>query len=211
LPGNWILGQVSGIAVDRNDHIWIVHRPATLLDDEKGATKNLPETKCCTAPPPVLEFDQEGNLLRYWGGPGVGYDWPKSEHGIHVDSQGNVWLAGNDNADHQILTFTGDGKFLQQIGKANVTGDSNSQDKLGRPAMARTVRSSQSTGTMGRCSPNGGVMAASPASSNGCTTLPSTPKETSTRRKSALGTARKSFAGSSEMELRWNALRIVLT
>jgi DNA-binding beta-propeller fold protein YncE len=134
LPGNWILGQVSGIAVDRNDHIWIVHRPSTLLDDEKGAMKNPPETKCCTSAPPVLEFDTEGNLLRYWGGPGEGYDWPKSEHGIHVDSQGNVWLAGNDNADHQILTFTGDGKFLRQIGKANVTGDSNSTDKLGRPA-----------------------------------------------------------------------------
>src|SRR6187551_1694645 len=54
LPGNWVLGQVSGIAVDRNDHIWVVHRPATLLDDEKGATKNPPETSCCTAAPPVL-------------------------------------------------------------------------------------------------------------------------------------------------------------
>ena len=134
LPGNWILGQVSGIAVDHNDNIWIVHRPSTLFEDEKGATKNPPETKCCTAAPPVLEFDQDGNLLRYWGGPGMGYDWPKSEHGIYIDSQGYVWLAGNDQADHQILTFTGDGKFLQQIGKANVTGDSNSQDKLGRPA-----------------------------------------------------------------------------
>jgi len=134
LPGNWILGQVSGIAVDRNDHIWIVHRPSTLLDDEKGALANPPETKCCTAAPPVLEFDADGNLLRYWGGPGIGYDWPKSEHGIHVDSQGNVWLAGNDVTDHQILKFTGDGKFLQQIGHANATGDSNSTDKLGRPA-----------------------------------------------------------------------------
>jgi DNA-binding beta-propeller fold protein YncE len=45
-----------------------------------------------------------------------------------------VGLAGNDNTDHQILKFTGDGKFLQQIGKANATGDSNSPDKLGRPA-----------------------------------------------------------------------------
>ena len=53
LPGNWILGQVAGIAVDRNDHIWIIHRPATLLDDEKGAQKNPPEGKCCTAAPPV--------------------------------------------------------------------------------------------------------------------------------------------------------------
>ena len=37
LPGNWILGQVAGIAVDRHDHVWIIHRPGTLLDDEKGA------------------------------------------------------------------------------------------------------------------------------------------------------------------------------
>ena len=60
----------SGIAVDRQDHIWIVHRPATLLDDEKGAQKNPPETKCCTAAPPVLKFDAEGNLLASWGGAG---------------------------------------------------------------------------------------------------------------------------------------------
>ncbi|MEA2934613.1 MAG: hypothetical protein QOD74_1259 [Variibacter sp.] len=134
LPGNWILGQVAGIAVDKNDHIWIVHRPSTLVDDEKGATKNPPETACCTAAPPVLEFDASGKLLRAWGGPGQGYDWPKSEHGIHVDSQGNVWLAGNDAQDHQILKFTADGKFLQQIGKAGATDDSNSKDQLGRPA-----------------------------------------------------------------------------
>src|ERR1700754_2211144 len=96
LPENWILGQVSGIAVDKQDHISIVHLPSTLLDDEKGATLTPPATKCCKAAPPVLEFDAEGNLLRSWGGPGEGYDWPKSEHGIFVDSAGNVWLAGND-------------------------------------------------------------------------------------------------------------------
>ena len=43
LPENWILGQVAGIAVGPDDHIWLVHRPASLLDDEKGATKNPPE------------------------------------------------------------------------------------------------------------------------------------------------------------------------
>ncbi len=38
LPDNWILGQVAGLATDRNDNVWIVHRPGSLLDDEKGAT-----------------------------------------------------------------------------------------------------------------------------------------------------------------------------
>ncbi|HXN16008.1 MAG TPA: hypothetical protein VN878_06500 [Usitatibacter sp.] len=134
LPGNWILGQVSGIAVDRHDHIWVLHRPLTLLDDEKGAQLNPPATKCCTPAPPVLEFDREGNLLRSWGGPGNGYDWPKSEHGIFVDDAGDVWVGANDPADHQILKFTPDGKFLMQIGKAQSTGGSNSLTQLGRPA-----------------------------------------------------------------------------
>ena len=51
------------------------------------------------------------------GRAGQGYDWPKNEHGIFVETTGNVWLAGNDKEDHQILKFTPDGKFLLQIGK----------------------------------------------------------------------------------------------
>ena len=78
LPENWILGQVAGIAVGPDDHIWIVHRPASLLDDEKGATKNPTEYKCCKAAPAVMEFDADGNLLRHWGG---GTAWVKNEHG----------------------------------------------------------------------------------------------------------------------------------
>jgi hypothetical protein len=134
LPDTWILGQVSGIAVDGDDNVWIVHRPSTLVDDEKGAQKSPPETRCCKAAPPVLQFSGDGTLLRNWGGPGAGFEWPDSEHGIHVDKEGNVWLAGNSKNDHQILKFTPDGKFLQQIGKAGSTGGSNSKSQLGRPA-----------------------------------------------------------------------------
>jgi DNA-binding beta-propeller fold protein YncE len=133
LPGNWILGQVSGIAVDKNDHIWIVHRPATLLDDEKGAQKSPPEYKCCTAAPAVMEFDAEGNLLRHWGGPDKGHPWVKNEHGIHVDKDGNVWVGGNNDGD-QILKFSPDGKFLQQIGQNDDSKGSSSKTRLGRPA-----------------------------------------------------------------------------
>jgi len=65
LPDNWILGQVAGIAVAPNDHIWIIHRPRTLVDDEKEAMKTPPASRCCKPAPPVLEFDVEGNLLRH--------------------------------------------------------------------------------------------------------------------------------------------------
>jgi hypothetical protein len=136
LPENWILGQVSGIAVDRGDNIWLVHRPRSLLDDEKGAQANPPSTICCRAAPAVLKFDGAGKLLASWGSPGKGqgYDWPQSEHGIHIDGEGNVWLAGNGREDGHILKFTPDGKFLLQIGKPGKFEGSNVTTRLGSPA-----------------------------------------------------------------------------
>src|SRR5215218_4714611 len=82
LPNKWIMGQAAGVAVDAQDHVWVVQRPKTLTDDEKAASFDPPRTKCCVPAPPVLEFDQEGNLVQAWGGSGQGYDWPQNEHGI---------------------------------------------------------------------------------------------------------------------------------
>jgi DNA-binding beta-propeller fold protein YncE len=134
LKGNWIFGQVSSVAVDSRDHVWVLHRPATLLDDDKGAAQKPPANRCCTAAPPVMEFDQDGNFVQGWGGPAQGYDWPKNEHGIHIDWQGNVWISGNDPADNHILKFTREGKFLLQVGKPGKSEGSNSRTQLGRPA-----------------------------------------------------------------------------
>src|SRR5437763_8840918 len=77
LPNHWILGAVAGVAVDATDHIWIIHRPSTLQPNETRSEWR--------AAPPVLEFDQAGNLISSWGGAGTGYEWPSLEHGIFVD------------------------------------------------------------------------------------------------------------------------------
>ena len=131
-----LFGQVAGIAVDpRNGHIWAVHRPASLLADEFDAKAGKPVThRCCVAMPPVAEFDAAGKLLRAWSPQGSGFDWPKVEHGIYIDDDGNVWLAGNSVGDNQILKFTQDGRFLMQIGRAGPTEGSNSPTQLGQPA-----------------------------------------------------------------------------
>ncbi len=134
LPNNWILGQVGGITVDLQGHIWVIQRPLSLTDDEKAASLNPPRTKCCVPAPPVLEFDIDGNLLRSWGGPGEGYQWFGNEHGIAVDDRGFVWLTGNAPNDSQLLKFTLDGKFVMQIGKIAPPKGSNDTTQLGRPA-----------------------------------------------------------------------------
>lgn len=152
LPNHWILGQTIGVAVDAQDHIWIIHRPGSLEPGETHATTNPPIAQCCAPAPPVLEFDQAGNLLRHWGGPGEGFDWPLSNHGITIDYKGNVWIGGNGRGDQggrgapterdairslsddMVLKFTQDGKFLMQIGKPGQSKGSNDVDNLRLPA-----------------------------------------------------------------------------
>ena len=134
LPNRWILGQVSGVATDAEDHIWVLQRPKSLTDDERGATLNPPQSICCAPAPPVLEFDAAGSLLRSWGGPGLGYDWPQNEHGIHVDAKGFVWITGNGDNDGQVLKFTRDGKFVMQIGKVGPQTGNADLTRLGQAA-----------------------------------------------------------------------------
>src|SRR5262245_51876959 len=95
LPNHWLLGNTIGVSVDAQDHVWIIHRAGSLEPKEVYASTNPPGASCCLPAPPVLEFDQAGNLIGHWGGPGQGYEWPESNHGITVDYKGNVWIGGN--------------------------------------------------------------------------------------------------------------------
>jgi len=134
LPGNWLIGQVGGITVDRFDRIWVVQRPNSLTPRERAAEQHPPAAKCCSAAPPVLVFDESGNLVSSWGGPGAGYQWPEIEHGIYIDDHDFVWLAGSGRSDGQILKFTMDGRFVMQIGAPGTGPDSNATTRLGSPA-----------------------------------------------------------------------------
>ncbi len=131
LPNGWMLGTTIGVAVDSNDHVWIVHRADTLSPLEAAAEQNPPTATCCKKAPPVLEFDPAGNLVGHWGGPGKGFEWPLSNHGIFVDFKDNVWIGGNDAKDAHVLKFTKQGKFLMQIGHQGKTGGSNDTTNFG--------------------------------------------------------------------------------
>jgi hypothetical protein len=96
LPEEALLGMTIGVSVDAQDNVWIVHRgAATLSNNEKGSTLNPPVSICCKAAPPVIAFNQAGDVVHSWGGPGQGYEWPESMHGVFVDFKGDVWLGGN--------------------------------------------------------------------------------------------------------------------
>ena len=142
LPNRWVTGQVGGVAVDAHDNVWVFHRPGTIPDGEKAASLSPPQAECCIPAPSVLEFDASGKFLQAWGAPfdfaqgkpGPGYEWFRSEHGIFVDHNDNVWLSGNAKEDNQLLKFTTKGEFLLQIGHAGKNRGSNDTENVGGPA-----------------------------------------------------------------------------
>ena len=161
LPNHWIFGSVTGVSVDGQNNIWVVHRGADSLgNNEKGMMLTPPTSSvCCMAAPFVLKFDQAGKVIGNWGGPGSGYQWPQNPAAITVDGKGNVWIAaagvdrpapsgrgrggaGRGGApaaapppeDAHVLKFSGDGKFLLQIGTPGKMDGPDSQTTLNRPA-----------------------------------------------------------------------------
>ena len=139
LPQDWVLGQGSAVAVDKHDHVWILHRPRYV-----GTLYEKPAGK--TVAPPVLEFDATGKFIQAWGGPGNGYDWPDQEHGIYIDDKDSVWIGGsarpalagpgpgNVRSDNMLLKFTNKGEFVMQIGHRDQSTGNNDTKNLYSPA-----------------------------------------------------------------------------
>jgi DNA-binding beta-propeller fold protein YncE len=134
LPNHWIIGSTVGVAVDSRDHVWIIHTRSSLNEREAKAGALTPQGECCTPAPPVLEFDAQGNLVASWGGPGDGYQWPTTNHGIAIDPMDNVWIGGNGADDAQLLKFTRNGRFLLQLGKQGGNAGSRDETNFGRAA-----------------------------------------------------------------------------
>ena len=159
LPNQWILGEVGGLGVDGQGHVWVIHRPWTVTGRELGAV--AAEAECCRPAPSVIEFDQEGNVVQAWpelqqfsaspgtpagqgnrvgsdgailweSGPGPYGEWGRREHTVLVDHTDHVWVS-NDTS-HVIYKFTRDGGHVLTIGEPEVTGGSNDTAHLGRPA-----------------------------------------------------------------------------
>ncbi|MGH9354586.1 MAG: hypothetical protein ACRD10_00470, partial [Terriglobia bacterium] len=94
VPDRWVTGEVGGTCVDAQDDVFIVNRGNLSAKEQINATKA----------PPVIEFNAAGKMVNAWG------DWkvfPGRPHGCFVDTQGNVWIAGNEDAIVQKYSHDG--------------------------------------------------------------------------------------------------------
>ena len=109
LPAGRTWGSTSAVEIDRDGKsIWVGERCGA----NTCATSDLPA---------ILKFDADGKLVTSFGA-GM-FMFP---HGMHVDTEGNVWLTdprGKEGKGHQVFKFSPDGKLLLTLGKAGVTGE----------------------------------------------------------------------------------------
>src|SRR5712691_11464057 len=101
LPKDWIAGQLGGVCMGAQDHVYVVNR-RNITDEEKETSISAPS---------IIKFDPDGKVVGAWGDQTT---VPGSIHGCFVDHEKNVWVAGN--GDGVIQKYAPDGKLLLQIG-----------------------------------------------------------------------------------------------
>ncbi len=134
LPNDWILGSITSVFVDRNDHVWITHLPETLTPEEAAAVQDPPIATCCVPAPTVFELDPTGELVQAWEDPDP-MDiaiYPRNPHGLFVDHDDHVWIGTFRH--HRVMKFTRSGEHLMTIGTYDEIGGSDHRELLGGPA-----------------------------------------------------------------------------
>ena len=140
LPEGYLIGQVSGVAVDNEGDIWVVNRPNSLHSMDVGSLESPPISLCCKPLKEVIEFSYDGEVKRNWNGRETApitdgeIQYPSNIHGIYIDAEGSVWVAGNGPGDHLVLRFTAEGEHLAQFGIRNKTNGNLDEKMLGNPA-----------------------------------------------------------------------------
>jgi len=133
LPQGRSWGAFNAVAIDNDgESVWVADRCGANPDTPPGASAFQYDSCAGSSVPPVLKFDSAGNLLKSFGA-GM-FIFP---HKIHVDRDGNVWVADQRSANerelakfpgekgkgHIVVKFSPDGEVLLTLGKPGVSGD----------------------------------------------------------------------------------------
>lgn len=117
IPAGATFGEVSGVDVDAQGNVWVLHRAGRKWEEPFPTTPIAEST--------VFKFAPDGTLLAQWGA-GL-FIMP---HGISIDPDGKVWIT--DVAHEQVFRFSPEGKQELVIGTRGVTAQDSAH--FGRPA-----------------------------------------------------------------------------
>ncbi len=149
LPNKWKMGGVTGLAVDKDDNVWVLDRPNDLTDIELEAELNPPLADCCVRPPSMIHLDKSGSVIG-------SFDAPQG-HGMAVDSKGFVYI-GQDTVRKY------DPKTGKVVGEAPRTPERPPGGGEGAPQIAARIPGRGSAGPVaGFLTPPGGRAQPNPA------------------------------------------------
>jgi hypothetical protein len=116
-PNKWKIGGVTGLAVDKDDNVWVYNRPNDLTSLELQAERNPPIADCCTRPPSMIHIAghdgpnyKDGEVIEF-------FDAPQG-HGMAVDAQGFLYLGQNN-----VRKYDKTGKLLGEVPHVPETAD----------------------------------------------------------------------------------------
>lgn len=134
MPDLWIMGSVTGVYVDAQDHVWVTHLPETLTPEETSAVQEPPIGTCCKPAPTVIEIDPDGVVVQGWGVPETDdvSVYPRNPHGIFVDHNDYVWIGTFRH--HRVMKFTRSGEHVMTIGSYDENAGSSDEALLGGPS-----------------------------------------------------------------------------
>ena len=133
MPNKWIMGAVTAVFVDSQDHVWVTHLQETLTPEETAVVEDPPIGTCCVPAPTVIEFNPQGEVVQGWGDPSQDISvFPRNPHGIFVDHNDFVWIGSYRH--HRVMKFTRSGQHVMTIGEYDQNAGSNDTSLLGGPA-----------------------------------------------------------------------------
>ena len=93
LPEGWNFGETAGVAVDREQNVYVFHR----------------------GPHPLIQFSREGRFLR-----SLLEGMITSAHAIRIDGEQNIWVV--DVQGHTVLKVHPSGRILMVLGRKGTPG-----------------------------------------------------------------------------------------
>lgn len=117
IPADAKFGEVSGVDVDAEGNVWVLHRAGRKWEEPFPAAP--------IAEPTVFKFAPDGTLIARWGA-GL-FIMP---HGISIDPQGKLWIT--DVGREQVMRFSPEGALELTLGERGVTRQDAGH--FGRPA-----------------------------------------------------------------------------
>jgi hypothetical protein len=151
LPNKWKMGGVTGLAVDKDDNVWVLDRPNDLTDIELEAELTPPLADCCIRPPSMIHIDKNGIVIG-------SFDAPQG-HGMAVDSKGFVYIGQDTVRKYDPKT----GKVVGEVPRTPEKPPGGGGGDAAPPGAARVPGRGSAGPVAGFLTPPGGRVQPDPA------------------------------------------------